>query len=263
MTSDPVGPRLRVLAVDDEPPALGELQYLLEGTPGVGEVVTAASATTALAALNARDFEAIFLDIRMPGLSGLDLAKIVGQFASPPAVVFVTAYDVHAADAFELAAVDYLRKPIRPERLAEAVRRVLARLAAHPSTASAPADQTPAPPADETIAVELGGITRYVKRSEIAFVEARGDYVRLHTRTSAHLVRTPLTTLEERWADAGFLRVHRQFLVNAGFVESLRSHGGRLTVELDGGASVPVSRRHTAAVREALVRRHRIDREAP
>lgn len=265
MTTDTPRPRLRVLAVDDEPPALGELQYLLEGTDGVGEVVTATSATEALAALNSRDFDAIFLDIRMPGLSGLELAKIVGQFAAPPAVVFVTAYDVHAADAFELAAVDYLRKPIRPERLAEAVRRVLARLATHPSD-GLPApdpDQPPPPPADETIAVELGGVTRYVKRSEIAFVEARGDYVRLHTRSAAHLVRTPLAALEERWADAGFLRVHRQFLVNSAYVDALRSHAGRLTVELDGGASVPVSRRHTAAVREALVRRHRIDREAP
>lgn len=265
MTTQPAGPQLRVLAVDDEPPALNELQYLLNGTPGVGDVVTAASATDALAALNASDYDAIFLDIRMPGLSGLELAKIVGRFASPPAVVFVTAYDVHAADAFELAAVDYLRKPIRPERLAEAVRRVLARRAEHPSTAPGGADEAAepsGPPADETIAVELGGVTRYVKRSEIAFVEARGDYVRLHTRTGAHLVRTPLAALEERWADAGFLRVHRQFLVNAGYVESLRSSAGRLTVELDGGASVPVSRRHTAAVREALVRRHRIDRDS-
>jgi DNA-binding LytR/AlgR family response regulator len=251
---------LRVLAVDDEPPALGELEYLLRATDGVGEVVCASSATEALAALGPGGFDAIFCDIRMPGLSGLELAGIVRKFSDPPEVVFVTAYDVHAADAFDLDAVDYLRKPIRASRLAEAVRRVLARRADPATSSAAPAEPEAV---DETIAVELAGVTRYVKRSDITFVEAKGDYVRLHTRTAAHLVRTPLAALEQRWAEAGFLRVHRQFLVNAAFVETLRASGGRLTVDLGGGQSVPVSRRHTAAVREALVRRHRIDRGSP
>lgn len=266
----PQGVGLKVLAVDDEPPALNELEYLLHNTEGITEVVTAASATEALAALGPGDIDAIFCDIRMPGLSGLELARIVEKFSNPPAVVFVTAYDTHAADAFDLAAVDYLRKPIRATRLAEAVRRVRARRAE--STPEAPAastaeqavetaSQLATPPPDETIAVELGGITRYLKRSDIAYVEARGDYVRLHTRAAAHLIRTPLTTLEERWRDVGFLRVHRQFLVNTAYVESLRSSAGRLTVDLGHGQAVPVSRRHTAAVRQALVRRRRIDRD--
>ena len=261
--------KLTVLAVDDEPPALNELSYLLEHAEGVGEVLTASSATEALAVLGPGTVDAIFCDIRMPGLSGLELANIVRKFAEPPAVVFVTAYDAHAVDAFDLDAVDYLRKPIRAERLNEAVRRVLHRRSDVPAAGTAeqipPAvDVTdPADGSDETIAVELGGVTRYVRRSDIAYVEARGDYVRLHTRESAHLVRIPLATLEERWAEAGVLRVHRQFLVNSGFVESLRNSAGRLTLDLGHGQAVPVSRRHTAAVRDALVRRHRIDRGAP
>ena len=114
---------LRVLAVDDEPPALGELTYLLERSGAVAEV-TPGSAAEALAALQTAEFDAVFLDIRMPGIDGLALAGILTRFAAPPPVVFVTAYDNHAVDAFEVAAVDYLLKPIRAERLALALTRV-------------------------------------------------------------------------------------------------------------------------------------------
>lgn len=250
---------LRVLAVDDEVPALGELTYLLGQADGVGEVVSAGNAADALAALQQKDFDAIFMDIRMPGIDGLALARVVNRFAVPPQIVFVTAYDDHAVDAFDIAAADYLLKPLRPERLASAIERVARRIAADP-VAKATDPQEPLD-VDETIAVELGGVTRYVKRSDITFVEAQGDYVRLHTRQAGHLVRTPLSALEGRWSDAGFLRVHRQYLVNAAFVEELRSAGGRLSLALGGGQSVPVSRRYTAAVKQALVRRHRLDRE--
>ena len=265
---------LRVLAVDDEPPALGELTYLLEQSDGVAAVVPAGSAAEALAALQTAEFDAVFLDIRMPGIDGLALAGILTRFATPPPVVFVTAYDNHAVDAFELAAVDYLLKPIRAERLALALTRVRAALESRrtgpdladsaSSVAEVPGpDPTPGPPADETIAVELGGVTRYVQRSDIVYVEAQRDYVRLCTRSGGHLVRVPLASLEERWEPAGFLRVHRRFLVNSAFVEALRSVAGRVSVDLGAGQSVPVSRRFTPEVRAALVQRHRLDREPP
>lgn len=254
MTDEPTG--LRVLAVDDEPPALDELVYLLRRTEGIATVVAAGNSTAALSALQAEPFDAVFLDIHMPGLSGLDLAALVGKFAHPPEVVFVTAYDEHAVDAFELAATDFLRKPIRAERLAEAVRRVKNRRGAAAEAAAA------SDPNDETIAVELAGRTTYLKRSEIIVVEATGDYVRLHTLNASHLVRTPLSALAERWTEAGFLRVHRGYLVNRAKVVSLRTAGGRIEVELEGGRTVPVSRRHTAAVRAALVASHRIDRDS-
>ncbi len=259
---------LRVLAVDDEPPALGELQYLLSRADGIGEVVAAGTSHDALAHLQAGDSDAVFLDIRMPGLDGLTLARIIGRFAVPPAIVFVTAYDSHAVDAFDIAAVDYLLKPIRPERLAEAVRRIRRRRADQRAGTPAPAQPpaqppAPPPPPDETIAVELGGVTRYVKRSDIVYAEAQRDYVRLHTRQAGHLVRTPLAGLAERWSEAGFLRVNRRFLVNSAYVIELRSTAGRLTVDLGGGQSVPVSRRYTAAVKAALVQQNRLDRGRP
>ena len=273
-------PGLRVLAVDDEPPALGELTYLLEQSEGVAEVVPAGSAADALAALQTAVFDAVFLDIRMPGIDGLALAGILTRFAAPPPVVFVTAYDNHAVDAFEVAAVDYLLKPIRAERLALALTRVRAAIESRRSgtdreaSESSPdssagegaapvASEAPGPPTDETIAVELGGVTRYVRRSDIVYVEAQRDYVRLCTRSGGHLVRVPLANLEERWEPAGFLRVHRRFLVNSSFVEALRSVAGRVSVDLGAGQAVPVSRRFTPEVRAALVQRHRLDREPP
>jgi DNA-binding LytR/AlgR family response regulator len=256
-------PGLHVLAVDDEAPALGELVYLLERAEGIASVTAAGSAADALAALQSRDFDAVFLDIRMPGLDGIQLAGLLARFATPPPVVFVTAYDSHAVDAFDVAAADYLLKPIRAERLAQAVGRVRRRIDSAQAVADGAERGAPAaeaPPPDETIAVELGGVTRYVRRSDVVFVEAQRDYVRLCTRTGGHLVRVPLTSLEERWAAVGFLRVHRRYLVNAAFVEGLRSSAGMVSVDLGAGQSVPVSRRFAAAVRAALVAQHRLDR---
>lgn len=99
---------LVIVAVDDEQPALAELSYLLSQTPGVACVRTASSSPEALELLQADDVDAVFMDIRMPGMDGLALARVISRFAAPPPVVFVTAYDSHAVDAFDIAAVDYL-----------------------------------------------------------------------------------------------------------------------------------------------------------
>ena len=172
-----------------------------------------------------------------------ELAEVLGRFKQPPPVVFVTAHEKHAVDAFDLHAVDYVLKPVRPERLAEAVRRVLA--------SAAP----PAPEPDTQVAVERGGVTRFVDRGEITHVEAQGDYARLHTTSGeAYLVRVPLTTLEEDWAAAGFHRIHRSLLVALTHVTEVRTEAGRTSVMV-GDTELPVSRRHTRALRDVLVRR--------
>jgi DNA-binding LytR/AlgR family response regulator len=242
---------LRVLAVDDEPPALAELVWLLREDPRVEVVHSAQGPAAALKALESEEVDAVFLDMRMPGLSGLDLARLLARFASPPAVVFVTAYDDAAVDAFEVAAVDYVLKPIRRERIAEAVRRVQ-----EASPAAAVVPEAPAGGPDETLAVELGGTTRFVARSEVLHVEAAGDYARLHTASGSHLVRTPLSALEERWTVAGFVRVHRSHLVALAHVEQLRTEPGR-TVVVVGGTELVVSRRHTRELKERLGARGR------
>ena len=236
---------LRILVIDDERPALDELTYLLERDDRVGDVLGCDSATEALRMLQDLEVDAVFLDIQMPGLTGLDLAQVLSRFRSPPPIVFVTAHEEHAVSAFELAAVDYVLKPVRAERLAEAVRRVV--------DAGAPV-----PSGDEQIPVERGGVTRFVQRSDITHVEAQGDYARLHTGEGSHLVRTPLSTLAEEWAPAGFVRIHRSLLVSLGHVTEVRMESGRCTVAVGprGTATdLVVSRRHTRELRELLGRR--------
>lgn len=244
--------RLWVLAVDDEAPALDELTYLLGEHPDVAEVVGAGDATSALRIINERTVDAIFLDINMPGLSGLELASLLGNFAHPPAVVFVTAHDDKALAAFEVGALDYLLKPIRKERLDEAVRRVVAARVAEPAT------QIDEPQAD-TIPVELGGVTQLVRCDTIGWVEAEGDYARLHAASGSHLVRIPLSTLEDRWRNRGFQRVHRSYLVALNMVTGLRTSGASTMVRLrPNGASaaveLPVSRRQARELRDRLIR---------
>lgn len=236
---------LRILAVDDEPPALDELAYLLRADPRVARVTTAGDATEALRALRDNDVDAVFLDIRMPGLDGMELARVLRRFARPPAIVFVTAYDNAAADAFDLGAVDYVRKPVQPSRLAESLRRVIATLAL-PAKGESNQD-------DEVIPVELAGTTRMLPRSSVRWVEAQGDYARLHTAEGSHLVRVPLATLAERWSESGFVRIHRSYLVQIRLIDELRMANSGYVVVL-GGTELPVSRRHTRDLKDRLVR---------
>ncbi len=229
---------LRVLVVDDEQPALAELAFLLGRDDRIGEVRTCLGAAEALRVLRDESIDAVLLDVAMPGLSGLELAAVLANFTDPPPVVFVTAYSDHAVEAFDLNAVDYLLKPVREDRLREAVRRIC--------------DNDGASPAPEdTLAVELGGVTRFVARSEVRYVEAQGDYARLHTDSESHLVRIPLNSLEERWRDCGFVRIHRSLLVALAHVEEVHVSHGRYSVVV-AGTELPVSRRSAPALRDLL-----------
>jgi DNA-binding LytR/AlgR family response regulator len=230
---------LRVVVVDDEAPARSELAYVLGLDSRIASVRCAASAAEVLELAAAEPVDAVFCDVKMPAMDGISLARVLGSFARPPQIVFVTAYDEHAVDAFELDAVDYLVKPVRPARVAEAVRRLC------------PGPDTTAEP-EEVLAVELAGITRFIRRSAVHWVEAQGDYARLHTADGSHLLRTSLATLEQRWTD--FARIHRSTLVSLSHVRELRMDDGRCTVRV-GNTELVVSRRHTRELRELLVRR--------
>jgi DNA-binding LytR/AlgR family response regulator len=273
---------LRVLAVDDEKPALEELLYLLRADSRIRSAEGATDATEALRRIG-RALEAgpdsedaidvVFLDIHMAGLTGLDVARLLAGFARPPLIVFVTAHEGFAVQAFDLKAVDYVLKPVRRERLAEAVRRVRdlvvplrepQRPDAQPAAPAhlPPGAAAPAAPAvpngggAEQIPVELGGVTRFVPVDDITYVEAQGDYARLHTAAGSHLVRIPLSALEERWASRGFVRIHRSHLVALGRIDELRLDAGTTTVRV-GDAELAVSRRHARQLRDLLLRHAR------
>ena len=260
---------LIALVVDDELPALSDLEYLLERDERIAEVITASSGTEALQVLDGRDVDVVFSDISMPGLDGMALARVISRFAVRPQIVFVTAHDQHAVDAFALAATDYVMKPVRTERLSEAVRRVVRTRNELASAATSPPGTTPgpggrpgqnqppappSPPEDETIPVELGGVTRFITRNQIRYAQAHGDYARLHTETGSHLVRVPPSVLEERWAEHGFVRIPRSTLVALPHVSEVRMDHGRCSVVV-GAIELQVSRRHTKELRDTLLRR--------
>lgn len=235
-------PPIDVLVADDERPALDELVHLLRADTRVGEILTASSGAEALRSLSERAVRIAFLDIHMPGLTGMELARALLRLAEPPAVVFVTADDAKAVEAFELRAADYLLKPVRIERLRRAVDRVV-----ELGDSAAAGD-------DEVLPVTVGSVVRFVRRSDVRWVQAQGDYSRLHTGDGAgHLVRTPISELEARWAEAGFLRIHRSSLVRTAAVTEARLSGAEPAVSI-GAVSLPVSRRLVPAVREALLR---------
>ncbi|MFI7389065.1 LytR/AlgR family response regulator transcription factor [Streptomyces tendae] len=250
---------LRALAVDDERPTLEELVYLLNADPRIGAAEGASDATEALRRINRAlesgpdgpdAIDVVFLDIQMPGLDGLDLARLLTGFARPPLVVFVTAHEDFAVRAFDLDAVDYVLKPVRRERLAEAVRRAAEQRGATLASPRIPVHE----PDPDHITVELGGVARFVAVDAITHVEAQGDYARLHTDRGSHLVRIPLTTLEERWRARGFVRIHRRHLVALRHIGELRLDAGTVSV-LVGTEELQVSRRHARELRDLLMRR--------
>jgi DNA-binding LytR/AlgR family response regulator len=175
----------------------------------------------------------------MPAVSGLDIARVIARSSRPPAVVFVTADEDCALEAFELAAVDYLLKPVRAERLARSVGRISELI------------RDGGGPAPEMITVDQGGTTRMIRRDDVTYVQAQGDYARLHTADASYLIRVPLADLEQQWADAGFIRTHRSYLIALSHVTHLKLAAVRPSVTVED-AELPISRRHLPAVREKL-----------
>jgi DNA-binding LytR/AlgR family response regulator len=249
----------RVLVVDDERPALEDLGRLLETSGGVTDVVLAGGGAEALRLLAAHQFDVVFMDVRMPDIDGLELAKALQRFAEPPALVFVSAFEDGAVSVFEhgLQPLDYLMKPVSRARVEQALDRLHAedperrgRAAGQRagSTGQAVAD-------DQIIPVEhqRGGTTRLLDRATVLYVQAEGDYVRIHADSGRFLVRTALSEIEERWGPHGFVRVHRSYVANLKRAVEIRPKlGGAVTIVMADGSEVPVARRQVADLRRRL-----------
>ena len=250
---------MSALVVDDEESARTELCHALRTAFGVAHTDTARNSHEALRRVQHRRFDVVFTEIMIPGLNGIEVANVLRKFASPPAVVFVTARDEFAVRAFEVGACDYLLKPVSRARLGVALNRALER--APGWTVPSPAGPAYARHAEgfgvddpsATIPVETGGRTRFIAREEVRWVEAQGDYVRLHMSDGeTHLIRMPISRLEEMWVDYGFIRIHRGYLVPFKYVSEFSAADGNHTVTV-AGQSLPVSRRHVRNLRDRFL----------
>lgn len=238
---------LRALIVDDEPLVRSELVYAIEHAGQDIETSEAATALDALARLQNERFDIVFLDIRMPSLSGLDAMSVIAKLNSKPEVVFVTAHDDHAVDAFELEATDYLLKPVSVDRLRKTLERIRSRRA--DTTAPAPASQP------DRVPVERAGRTMLVRPADIRFIRAQGHDVTVHTFDNDFRFRGTLGECASRLEPRGFLRVHRAYLVNPDHVVEVRPFfAGAYVLLTDDKAhtEVPVSRAYAKAARTAF-----------
>jgi two-component system response regulator AlgR len=245
---------LQVLVVDDETLARARLRTLLGdcGAPAANVGGEAANATQAMELLRRQPFDAVLLDIRMPGADGLALAGMIATMPHPPAVVFVTAHSEHAVEAFELEAVDYLTKPVRLERLQQALQKV-ERLVQAAQAAKAPL----AGAAEEMLIIQDRGRTERVPLAEVLYFKAELKYITVRTAGRSYILDGSLSELEERHA-ARFMRIHRNALIARRAVRALEKHfdpeeGEGWAVRLNGiDELLAVSRRQLTAVREAI-----------
>lgn len=240
----------RALIVDDEAPARSELRYMLEKIGAVEVVGEASNAREALELMRHLDYDVVFIDIEMPGIGGLDIAKAVKELPSPPHVVFVTAYSEHAVRAFEVEATDYLVKPLSEDRLRAAVDKVR-RL---PTARSMAAPASMAPKVSR-LPVEKSGKKLLVPIEDIIFITSKDDYSFIHTHEQRYLSSTSLGSLEKRLASEAFYRVHRGFVVNLHKVlEIVPMYGGTYVLVVSDAqhTRVPVSRRRAAGLKDVL-----------
>ena len=246
--------QLKTLIVDDEPLAVERLQILCARVPGLQLVGTASDGEAALRLIEALAPDLVFLDIAMPGMTGIDVANVLEGRATAPAIVFVTAFDQYAVAAFDAAAVDYLLKPVAPERLEKAVQRVAERqrIAAEAPVDSAPS--TSARYAQEFWVPNRGELAR-VAVADIERIEAERDYMRLHAGSRSWLIHETIGALEARLNPAEFIRLHRSTIVRRDRIMRLAHDGqGNWTAELSGGQQLRIGRTYLASVRASVTR---------
>ena len=243
---------LNVLLVDDEALARSRLRTLLGdcAAPAASVGAEAADAVQAMTALQRQVFDVVLLDIHMPGADGMALAVSIAALPQPPAVVFVTAHATHAVQAFELEAVDYLTKPVRLERLQQALQKVER---AMQSGRAVEANFT-----QKMLIIQDRGRTERLPLDEVLYLKAELKYITVRTARRSYILDGSLSELEERHADH-FMRIHRNALVARRAVRRLEKHfdveeGEGWAVRLDGiDELLAVSRRQLAAVRQAIV----------
>jgi Response regulator of the LytR/AlgR family len=233
---------IRALIVDDEAPARSELRYLLAAHPEVSVVGEAAGAAEALELARDLAYDVVFLDVEMPGLTGVEAAPLVRERRDPPAVVFVTAHERYAVDAFAIEAFDYLLKPVDPDRLARVVERLRERTAEN------------ALPVEKIPVVASGG-TELLDFDQVQYVQADGDYSRVHTYDRSYLCTASLGELEERLPGGRFVRIHRSYLLNLSKVAGVRrAPPDRFRLQLADAekTELDVARRQSRQLRERL-----------
>ncbi len=252
-----------MLLVDDEALARQRIEDLLRGEENVAIVGTADNGEAAVNAIRTLNPDLVFLDVQMPGMTGLDVIRTIGS-DDMPATVFVTAYDQYALKAFDLAAIDYLVKPFDDERFEQAFARarriieleevdrlseqLLALLQGSGKAAGVPGAPTPSGTGAkqeylERIAVETRGQVRVVPVEDIEYITASGPYAELHANGRAHVIRERMQMLEERLDPAKFFRIHRSAIVRLDQIETLlRDPGGDYGVKLRSGVQLSVSR---------------------
>ena len=231
---------LRVLVVDDEEPAVRRLERLLSSSPAAECVGSVYNAEQALDAVHSLHPDLLLMDVEMPGVDGVEAARRLQTDKAAPAIIFVTAFERYAVDAFDLEAVDYLVKPVRAERLEQALKRA----------AAFRARQTRRP---TSLTARLGDRLLAIPVNDIRLLQAEDKYTCVHYLGGEALIEDSLLSLEERFGDR-FLRVHRAALVSRKHLRALfRDEQGQERVEIDDCPIQPeVSRRNLAAVRQVL-----------
>jgi two-component system, LytTR family, response regulator AlgR len=246
MAAEAPRPGLRTLVVDDEPLAIERLQILCAREPAIDLVGTASDGEAALRLVEALQPDLILLDIAMPGMDGMAVARALEGKAQRPAVIFCTAFDQFAVAAFDVAAVDYLLKPVAPERLSRAVARIAAKRDATPQPATAHATEFWVPHRSEMIRLAAGDIDR---------IEAERDYMRLHVGGRSYLLHQTISELERRLDPARFIRLHRSSIVRRDRIDRLAHDGlGTWRAILADGTEIRIGRTYLSAAR-ALVGR--------
>lgn len=257
--------KIKVLVVDDEPLAREGVAFQLRNESDVEIVSACQDGGEAIRAIKALKPDLVFLDIRMPKIGGFAVVEKIGTDRMP-LVIFLTAYDEHALEAFRVNALDYLLKPIERARFQQALQRARERLAqSRASDQSAQLDSLLATLAAKAqqpvevpsrIAVKLGGQIHFLRPDQLDWVEAEGDYVSVHTAERSHLLRETMQAMEQRLEPHGFQRIHRSAIVNLDKVEKLvASANGDYEVRLGSGLLLKVGRNY----RKALFRRMQVD----